>query len=225
MTAPPTGGRGEQLRATPLGLADLAQRAAGLVRPGRRTVLGICGPPGAGKTTLTQHLVAALGQETAAHVGMDGYHLAGSVLGRLGRLGRKGAIDTFDADGYAAMLARLAAARPGDRPVHVPVFDRDLEEPVAAAAAVAAHVPLVITEGNYLLADAAPWPEARRHLNEVWYLAASEELRLERLVARHRAHGKDEAAARAWSLGSDQANAELIAATAGRADLVVRVVD
>lgn len=225
MSAPPDLGRGEHPRATPLRLADLAQRAAGLTRPGGRAILGICGPPGAGKTTLTQHLVGALGPERAAHVGMDGYHLAQAALRRLGRLERKGAIDTFDADGYAAMLARLAAARPRDRPVYVPVFDRDLEEPVAAGAAVAAHVPLVITEGNYLLSDAAPWREARRHLSEVWYLAPPEALRLERLVARHRAHGKDEAAALAWSLGSDQANAELIAATAVRADLVVRVVE
>jgi len=44
------------------------------------------------------------------------------------------------------------------------------------------------------------------------------------LVLRHQAFGKRPDEARAWALGTDQRNAELIESTAGRADLIVRVV-
>jgi len=42
-------------------------------------------------------------------------------------------------------------------------------------------------------------------------------------VRRHEQHGKTHAEAEAWTDGSDEANATLIAATRDRADLVVTV--
>lgn len=197
-------------------------------------VLGVVGAPGAGKSTLAEQLVAALSPELAgpagpagptgegaALVGMDGFHLAQATLERWGRADRKGAPDTFDAGGYVALLRRLRAR--DEDVVHAPLFRRDLEEPVGSAVPVRAAVPLVVTEGNYLLLD-GPWARARELLDEVWFLAPPEELRVERLVARHEAFGKAPDAARAWSHGPDQANADVVAATAHRADLVVRLV-
>lgn len=194
-------------------------------------VLGVVGAPGAGKSTLAEQLVAALSPELAgpagptgegaALVGMDGFHLAQATLERWGRADRKGAPDTFDAGGYVALLRRLRAR--DEDVVHAPLFRRDLEEPLGSAVPVRAAVPLVITEGNYLLLD-GPWARARELLDEVWFLAPPEELRVERLVARHEAFGKAPDAARAWSHGPDQANADVVAATAHRADLVVRLV-
>jgi len=82
---------------------DLVRRARALVSPaGHRAVLGITGPPAAGKTTLAEELVAAIGRETpgwVAHVPMDGFHLADVELDRLGLRDRKGAPETFDAAG------------------------------------------------------------------------------------------------------------------------------
>ena len=43
-------------------------------------------------------------------------------------------------------------------------------------------------------------------------------------MRRHEQHGKSHADAEAWTGGSDEANATLIAATRDRADLVVSVV-
>jgi pantothenate kinase len=60
-----------------------------------------------------------------------------------------------------------------------------------------------------------------RLLDEVWYVDADEEVRVERLIRRHVAHGKTPAAARRWVLGSDARNAAAIAPTRARADLVV----
>ncbi|WP_207477021.1 nucleoside/nucleotide kinase family protein [Arenibaculum pallidiluteum] len=201
-------------------LATLVDRARALVRPGERHILGLTGAPGAGKSTLATTLIAALGSE-AVMVPMDGFHLASRELVRLERRDRKGAIDTFDAAGYVALLRRLRDS--SEAVVYAPEFVRELEEPIAGAIAVPSTVPLVITEGNYLLIEEEPWTAVRGLLDEVWYLEPGEDVRIQRLIGRHVAYGKPPDLARSWSLGSDQRNAELIAATRHRADLVVRV--
>ena len=201
---------------------ELVERARALAVPGERRVLGIVGPPGAGKSTLARAVVEALGPALAVEVGMDGYHLSNAVLADLGRADRKGAIDTFDDAGYAALVGRIADARPGDPPVYAPVFRRELEEPVAAGVAVPADVPLVVTEGNYLLAPTGAWPAARARMAEIWYVEVPDDVRLARLEDRHHAFGKSRDDARRWARGSDQVNAALIEGTRDRADLVVR---
>ncbi len=200
---------------------ELVARARALAERGERAILGITGAPGAGKSTLGHALARALGPRLAVEVGMDGFHLSNAVLTKLGRRDRKGAIDTFDDAGYAALIARLAQARPGDPPVYAPVFRREIEEPIAAGVAVSAEVPLVVTEGNYLLATSGTWPAARERMTEVWFVTVPDDVRLARLEERHRAFGKSPDEARRWANGSDQVNAELIEATRDAADLVV----
>jgi pantothenate kinase len=171
---------------------------------------------------LAAALVGALAPG-AALVPMDGFHLANQELLRLGRSDRKGALDTFDAGGYVALLRRLRDPR--EALVYAPDFRRQIEEPIAGAIPIPRHVPLVVTEGNYLLVDDAPWLAVRGLLDEVWYLDTEEAVRVERLVARHAAHGKPPEAARAWSLGTDQHNAELVSRTREKADLIVRLAE
>ncbi|MGW0496173.1 nucleoside/nucleotide kinase family protein [Streptomyces sp. NPDC003007] len=207
----------------PLTFDDLVHRARALPRGGRRAILGIAGSPGSGKSTLAEHLVRELngtGAPWAAHVPMDGFHLADAELERLGRRDRKGAPDTFDAAGYAALLLRLRD-EPGDDVVYAPGFERVLEQPVAGAIPVPAAARLVITEGNYLLLDTGAWSRVRPLLDEVWFCEPPEHERTRRLVARHERFGKTHEEAVAWVSRSDARNAELVAATRGRADLVV----
>ncbi|MEV5943322.1 nucleoside/nucleotide kinase family protein [Streptomyces sp. NPDC051994] len=200
-------------------LARLVSRARSLIVPGRRRVLGIAGPPGAGKSTLAGELVRRLDGQ-AVLVPMDGFHLANAELRRLGRTERKGAPDTFDADGYVALLARLRSPKPGTV-VYAPEFDRSLEEALAGSVPVAPDVPLVVTEGNYLLHDEGAWAQVRDLVDEIWYLHADEELRVRGLVERHVRHGKPRPYAERWVRESDEVNARLVASGRERADLVI----
>ncbi|WP_422736803.1 nucleoside/nucleotide kinase family protein [Micromonospora sp. WMMD729] len=203
-----------------LAIDELVARARSLADAGPRQLLGITGAPGAGKSTLAERIVAEVGA-TARLVPMDGFHLAQAQLERLGRADRKGAIDTFDANGYASLLRRLRRLEPTS--VYAPEFRRELEEPVAGAIEVPPSVRLVVTEGNYLLVPDPPWEEVRTLLHEVWFLDLDAELRQRRLTARHEAYGRTPEEARAWALGSDETNAALISPTAVHADLVVRL--
>ncbi|WP_408635641.1 nucleoside/nucleotide kinase family protein [Phytohabitans suffuscus] len=193
----------------------------GAAHRGERVVLGIAGCPAAGKSTLAELLVRGLGAAgvPAALVPMDGFHLADAALDRLGRRGRKGAIDTFDADGYLALLRRLRTDR--RRTVWAPGFERHLEQPIAGSIGVDPDVRVVVTEGNYLLAGAEPWPEVRAELTETWFVELDEPSRRERLIARHVEFGKTPDEAVRWVSTVDDPNARLIAATRDRADLVV----
>ncbi|MCI9887589.1 nucleoside/nucleotide kinase family protein [Micrococcales bacterium 31B] len=194
---------------------DLMDRAS---ETGRRALLGLTGAPGAGKSTIAERLAAELG-EGCMLAPMDGFHLANRVLLDLGARDRKGAEDTFDAAGYAALIERLRADT--DEVVYAPEFRRDLEEPIGSALGIPRGVPLVITEGNYLLVQTPAWQRARACLDAVWYIEPPQELRHSRLIARHVAFGKSAESAREWSLGSDERNAEFIASFKPHADALI----
>jgi pantothenate kinase len=155
----------------------------------------------------------------AAYVPLDGFHLADAALSALGLLDRKGAPETFDAWGYAALLARLR--RRHDLIVWAPGFERALEQPLAGAIGVGPEVELVVTEGNYLLLDRPEWRAVRATLDEVWFLDCPDDVRRPRLVARHVEFGKSTAEATAWVARVDDANAVLVAASRNRADRVI----
>lgn len=204
--------------AADMSFPQLLGRARDLAaRPGR-AILGIAGPPAAGKSTLAARLRGELG-EAAACVPLDGFHLAHQLLAERGMVARKGAPDTFDAAGDVALLRRLRD--PGEGVVYAPRFDRSIEDSIANAIAVPPDVPLVITEGNYLLLRSGPWAQVADLLDEAWYVDLAEGIRLRRLVGRHMEFGRDAAQARERATGSDQRNAALIEASRDYASLVV----
>jgi pantothenate kinase len=186
-------------------------------RPGR-SVLGIAGAPGAGKSTLAASIAAALPGSVV--VPMDGFHRTTAFLTARGWVAERGTPRTFDGSGYVALLRRLRS----EDAVRAPGFDRSVEEPVPDAIEVPASCPLVITEGNYLLLDVEPWVEVPPLVDETWFVEVAEPQRIERLLARFIAYGMAEDVARERVLrGSDAANARLVAPTRSRADLVVRL--
>ncbi|MFE4544397.1 nucleoside/nucleotide kinase family protein [Arthrobacter sp. NPDC056727] len=186
---------------------------------GRRVLLGLAGSPGSGKSTFSACLADALGPDSALVVPMDGFHLGNAIIDGTPLRQRKGAPDTFDVGGYFSLLQRLA--RRDEDVVYAPDFRRTIDEPVAASLAIPAAVPVIITEGNYLLNDDPRWQRVRAQLDEVWFLDTPHDLRLARLVERHMFYGMDRAAAEAWANGPDAANALLIEATRSRASRVI----
>ncbi|MCX4748958.1 nucleoside/nucleotide kinase family protein [Kitasatospora sp. NBC_01287] len=210
--------------------ADLvAQLLATLrsARPGGRMLLGLTGAPAAGKSSLARHLVAevnrALGQGTAAYVPMDGFHLSNAQLDRLDLRRRKGAPATFDVRGYLSLLERLVADRFHD--IYVPDFDRSLDEPVAARHLVSPGTRLVVTEGNYLAADAPGWAQVRSLLGELWYLEAEDRVRTDRLVRRHQSGGQDRRSAEDRVTTNDHPNGEYVKLSRARCTRILRVAD
>jgi pantothenate kinase len=199
--------------------AEAVERAIAIATRGR-SLLGIAGCPGAGKSTLSSMIVA--GVESSAVVPLDGFHLLNDELVRLGRRDRKGAPDTFDVAGYVALLGRLRG-QSRDEVVTAPRYDRAAGAPVPDAIAVEPDVALVITEGNYLLLDQPPWDAVRPRLDEVWFVDIDDAVRVPRLINRHIEFGKSPEAARDWVMRSDEANAALVVASRNRADVVVRV--
>jgi pantothenate kinase len=201
-------------------LPELVRRVERLVSQDRRALFGNTGPPGVGKSTLASGIVCQFGY-SARLVEMDGFHLPQARRVELGRLGRIGAIDTFDGDGFGALIRSLR--RLGETTIYSREFRRDIGESIEAARAVEPRVQLGVAEGNYLLVPERPWGELRDLFDEVWYGERDKNARVASLIDRHIADGKSADRARPWVLGTDQRNAELIAGTQANADVIAKV--
>jgi pantothenate kinase len=185
-----------------------------------RTIIGIIGKPGGGKSTLSKYLLKGMDPTLVSVVPMDGFHLSNKVLKELGRSDRKGAQDTFDVKGFTTLIQRIKMD--SAEPIYYPIFDRSIEESIAAQGVVYPSTRVVIVEGKYLMHDKDGWQEIAPLLDQSWYAFLEEDIRISRLISRHIAFGKDPDSAKAWAKGSDQVNAELIETGVGRCDFLVR---
>ncbi|OZG71571.1 nucleoside/nucleotide kinase family protein [Hahella sp. CCB-MM4] len=200
---------------------EYQDRIAEMLAGGQRKLLGIVGPPGSGKSTISQAILELAGA-LAVVVPMDGFHLANAELVRLGRASRKGAEDTFDSAGFVALLQRIRCQKSSEI-IYAPEFRREIEEPIANAIPIVSDKRLVIVEGNYLLLESGPWRDVRGLLDEVWYVEVDHEVRRGRLIQRHMQFGRSEDEAKAWVASTDEPNAVLIESTKSRADVLVKI--
>jgi pantothenate kinase len=189
-----------------------------------RLLVGIAGPPAAGKSTLAGTLVGTLcaefGPGASVAVPMDGFHLANAELAQLGLADRKGAPETFDAAGFASLLYRLREPVDGEV-VYAPEYSRVLHESIGGAIPVPAAVRVVVVEGNYLLVPKPPWDAVRSALDLVLYLEAPDPVRVDALVRRQMSRGLGHMEAIDWVERSDEVNAALIARTRDYADVIL----
>ena len=211
----------------------LLRRLGGMQRErGGRVLALLAAPPGAGKSTLAAFLrklsLETPGMRPLTVIGMDGFHwrqryLDSHTVMRDGAsiplAAVKGAPESFDLESLSRALKRVAAGEE----CRWPVYDRARHDPVPDALAVNGDI--VLLEGNYLLLDAPGWRELRNFADFSVFIEADPEMLRGRLIARHIAGGKDEAAAAGHVDGSDMRNVRLVLSRALPADLRLRLRD
>ncbi len=200
----------------------LAGRIISAAADKNRFIAAIAGPPGSGKSTLAEAVAEAInlqtGVECATVFPMDGYHFDDVILEARGERQRKGAPFTFDVDGYRYTLMRLREAE-GD--VAVPVFDRSLELSRGSARLITPQHKLIISEGNYLLLDQAPWSSLAPMFDLTIAIVESEAELEHRLHARWVHYGLTPDEIISKMEGNEMPNVRLVLNGSRKADIVV----
>ncbi|WP_180900215.1 nucleoside/nucleotide kinase family protein [Martelella soudanensis] len=207
-------------KSLPTDETDLLTRLIAFAHGDVRRFVAIAGAPASGKSTLAQRLFKTVEAEAPGRVAvlpMDGFHYDNVLLQSYGWLARKGAPHTFDVDGLASVLDRLARY---DRAVAVPVFDRALEISRAGARVIKPSVRLILVEGNYLLLEEPGWKSLHERFDLSLYLDVPLELLRQRLLDRWRSLQPEEARAKIEE--NDLPNARIVIEHSIAADLVLK---
>ena len=146
---------------------------------------------------------------------MDGFHLSNEELINLGRRDRKGAPDTFDVSGFMSLIKKVKQEPQVNH--KFPIFHREIEASVNDEGIVSKESKVIVIEGNYLFSEEHNWSGLFPLLDHTWFIEIDDDVRIERLIARHIRYGKTPVEAENWSRGSDEANARFIEITAHRA--------
>jgi len=181
----------------------------------KRTLVGIVGKPGAGKSTVVELIQKKYGPLEVSVIPMDGFHLSNEELINLGRRDRKGAPDTFDVSGFISLIKKVKQEPQVNH--KFPIFHREIEASVNDEGIVSKESKVIVIEGNYLFSEEHNWSGLFPLLDHTWFIEIDDDVRIERLIARHIRYGKTPVEAENWSRGSDEANARFIEITAHRA--------
>lgn len=202
-----------------LEIAKALAKIAPLAEGKGRVVIGIAGPPAAGKSTFSELLLSAICTELEPEtvlVPMDGFHLDNRLLEERDILPRKGAPFTFDAAGFVSLIQRIKAE---DGEVYYPVFDRSRDLAIAGAGCVKPQSKIILVEGNYLFLDEQPWRNIRGLFDLSIFLSSPKEVLEARLVQRWLDNGLSAEAASARALQNDIPNAHYVLAHSAVCDL------
>ena len=149
-----------------------------------RLMVCIAGAPGSGKSYISSHLLKKINLiiKQSEIFEMDGFHYDDVILKKKKLIKRKGSPETFDVRGLKSFLLRLKANN--EDQVTIPIFDRKLELSRSSAKIIKNKIPLIITEGNYLLLKQKPWNELHSYFDLTIMIKSSQKNLSKRLTDR-----------------------------------------
>ena len=186
-----------------------------------RTIIGIVGKPGAGKSTVVSEIEKRFDSSEVCVIPMDGYHLSNETLIEIGRRDRKGAPDTFATQEFISLISKVKNDHTSEH--RFPIFHREIEASKKDEGIVPIGAKVIVIEGNYLFSEEHNWNGVFPLLDHTWFIEIDNEVRMQRLIARHIKYGKSPEEAADWSRGSDEANARFIELTAHRAAGIIKL--
>jgi pantothenate kinase len=199
---------------------------------GKRILVMLAAPPGAGKSTLCSFL-ERLSLENkdlcdVQAIGMDGFHrrqeyLLSHETARYGKIVKmvdiKGAPITFDLEKLTAAIKKVASGEI----CGWPSYDRHLHNPVEDTYTVKSDI--VILEGNYLLLDEDGWRDLAGFADYTIKVIANEDFLRERLIDRKAKSGNSLEKATAFVDYSDMANVRICLEKSSTANLSLMIDD
>lgn len=184
-------------------------------------IIGIVGPPAAGKSTLAGHLSSHLGAKydvEATWLPMDGFHYDNDTLVAMGLRHVKGTIETFDVEALATLLSRI---RKGERELYWPTYSRKTHNPISQGIWIGQHVQIFVLEGNYLFYDDSHWGKVRSACDIKLYLSEDNRVLAKRLISRHMQGGRDADSAKHKVHMVDMKNAVVVEQTSIFVDIYI----
>ena len=193
-------------------------------RVGRRLVVYLVAPPGAGKTTLALFLekisASSPGLVGLQALSLDGFLRGGEYLEntKVQRGGKnislaslRGSPETFDVDKFCAKMKSIQ-----DNDLRWPIYDRHRREAVDNIKAVRKKIALI--EGCWLLLRDPPWQDVRKQADFALFITATPKLLRDRLIADGMAAGKSQQAAEKFYETNDKPNIDLALASSWAAN-------
>ncbi|KAJ5673969.1 hypothetical protein N7462_009408 [Penicillium macrosclerotiorum] len=165
-----------------------------------RLMIAVSGIPGSGKTELANMMSKRINDIYASEnpvshpiataLPMDGYHLTRAQLSAMPdppiAFARRGAAFTFDGQKFLALVQDLRKPLTPHSPmIYAPSFDHAVKDPVDDDIPIPPTCRVIFFEGNYLSLNKAPWNEAARLMDELWFVEVDFEVARKRLIRRH----------------------------------------